>query len=53
MENKDKIIVITVITIIFGIVTGPETILEALLKVTLKTFVRDESLKIGFFVLRE
>jgi hypothetical protein len=42
----------TVIVMIFEIATRPETISEALLKIALGTFVRDEPLKIGFFVLR-
>jgi hypothetical protein len=39
--------------VVFGIAARPETILEALPKIILKAFVRDESLEIGFFVLRK
>jgi hypothetical protein len=39
-------------TVVFGIAAGPEIILEVLSKIVLETFVRDESLEMGFFVLR-
>jgi hypothetical protein len=52
IKNKNKVVVMIVMAVIFGIAAGPEIVLEILPKITSKAFVRDESLKVRFFALR-